>query len=174
MKTIFKLLALIITSQLSAQVLISPLEAMRESYGVNAKISKKNVLLTKDKFANVQKNARVKLDTKIYRIFTAKSDEGILGYGVLVNKKVRSKNAVVLYFINNGILNGIEIVAFNEPAEYIPTKKWSSQFQGRPTDKTLQLNRDIPSISGATLSARTVTDGSKVAFALYNELLKEK
>lgn len=173
MKSIFKLITLLFLTQLHAQVLISPVDAMQESYGVDAKISKKNILLTKSKFSNVQKSAKVKLNTKIYRIFTASKDENILGYGILINRKVRSKNAVVLYLIQNDTLLSIEIVAFNEPLEYLPTQKWNKQFEGIKTDKMLQLNRDIPSISGATLSARTVTDGSKVAFAIYHELLKD-
>ena len=168
------LLLLFFTLGLSAQVLISPIEAMHENYGEGAIVTKKNVLLSNDKFTNIQKNAKTKLNTKIYRIFTAKKDGNILGYGVLVNRKVRSKNAVILYFIQDSILQGIEIIAFNEPLEYVPTKKWNEQFIDIKTDTMLQLNRDIPSISGATMSARSVTDGSRVAFAFYNELLKDK
>jgi len=35
-------------------------------------------------------------------------------------------------------------------------------------------SRDIPTITGATLSARSVTDASRIAFAIYHELLKGK
>ena len=168
------LLLLSITLSLSAQVLISPIDAMQKNYDINATVTKKNVLLSNDKFTNIQKNAKVKLTTKIYRIFTATKDGEILGYGVLVNRKVRSKNAVILYLIQDSVLQGIEIIAFNEPLEYVPTKKWNAQFMNVKTDTMLQLNRDIPSISGATMSARSVTDGSRIAFALYNELLKDK
>ena len=166
------LILLCFTLTLQAQVLISPVEAMQENYGADASISKKNILLSTEKFKNIQKNAKTKLDTKIYRIFTAKKGEEILGYGILVNRKVRSKNAVILYFIQDSILQGIEIIAFNEPREYMPTEKWNAQFINIATSKNLQLNRDIPSISGATMSARSVTDSSKIAFAIYNELLK--
>lgn len=169
------LLFLLLTyAQLTAQVLISPIDAMLENYDLNATVSKKNILLTGTKFKNIQKNAKTKLTTKIYRIFTASKDGDILGYGILVNRKVRSKNAVVLYFIKDAILLDIEIIAFNEPLEYVPTKKWNSQFRNIKTDKMLQLNRDIPSVSGATMSARSVTDGSRIAFAIYNELLQGK
>jgi len=168
------LLLLTITVALSAQVLISPIEAMQENYDLNATVTKKNILLSNSKFKSIQKNAQTKLTTKIYRVFTAKKDGKTLGYGVLVNRKVRSKNAVILYFIQDSTLQGIEVIAFNEPLEYVPTKKWNAQFVNIKTDKMLQLNRDIPSISGATMSARSVTDGSRIAFAIYNELLKAK
>jgi len=172
MKILF--IMLLTFTWIQAQVLISPIDAMKENYGSDAKITKKNILLPNSKFKKIQKNASSKLDTKIYRIFKAQKAQKTVGYGVLINKKVRSKNAVVLYFISKNVLQGIEIIAFNEPLEYIPTKKWNEQFQNISTDAMLHLNRDIPSISGATLSARSVIDGSRVAFALYNELLKDK
>ena len=174
MKKHFLLLLFLSLATLQAQLLISPVDAMQENYGSAASITKKNVLLSNAKYTTIQKNAKTKLTTKIYRIFTAKSDDKILGYGILINRKVRSKNAVVLYFIHNAKLQDIEIIAFNEPIQYLPTKRWNEQFKNTQTDTLLQLNRDIPSISGATMSARSVVEGSRIAFAVYNELLKGK
>jgi len=175
MKNIFFFLTIfLLSSILSAKVLLSPIEAMKENYSQNATITKQNILLSKEKFQQIQSSAKVKLNTKIYRIYTAKQDEKILGYGILINKRVRSKNAVVLYLISKGKLHGIEIIAFNEPHEYIPSKAWTKQFKEIATDTMLHLSRDIPTITGATLSARSVVDGSRIAFAIYNTLLKGK
>ena len=174
MKYFYILFFLLLSSLLDAQVLISPIEAMKENYAQDATISKKNILLTKTKFQNIQKFAKVKLDTKIYRVYSASKNGKALGYGILINRKVRSKNAVILYIIAKNKLQDIEIIAFNEPKEYLPTKLWSKQFKNRDTDKMLHLSREIPSISGATLSARSVTDASRIAFAIYNQLLKDK
>lgn len=167
------LFTLIFALPLSAKVLISPIEAMQYSYGADATITKKNILLSKKQTKIIEQSARVKLESKIFRIFKAMKNDVLLGYGVLVNKKVRSKNAVVIYFIDNqSILKGIEIVAFNEPPEYIPSKKWNSQFENISTSKNLRVSKEIPTITGATLSARSITDASRIAFALYNEVLK--
>ncbi len=174
MKKTLILLLLITLQQLCGQVLISPIDAMKENYDRNATVTKKNILLSNTKFKKIQHNAKAKLDTKIYRIFTAKKDGNILGYGVLISRKVRSKNAVTLYFIKESVLEGIEIIAFNEAIEYITSKTWNKQLESIPTNKMLRLNRDIPSISGATMSARSVVEGSRIAFAVYNELLKGK
>jgi len=168
-------LLILLTLPLSAKVLISPIDAMKHSYGADSKITKKNILLKNEQAKKIQKNAKVKLKSKIFRTFTATKGSKTLGYGVLINRKVRSKNAVVLYFISkDSMLKGIEIIAFNEPHEYIPSKKWISQFENVPTDKNLRVGRDIPTITGATMSARSLTDGSRIAFAIYNELLKVK
>ncbi len=174
MKKLLLLLLIFTFNILQAQMLVSPINAMKEAYDLNATVTKKNILLSNTKFKNIQKNAKTKLDTKIYRIFTAKKDGNILGYGVLVSRKVRSKNGVVLYFIKDSKLQGIEVIAFNEALEYLTTDRWNSQFEDINTSKMLRLNRDIPSISGATMSARSVVEGSRIAFAIYNELLKGK
>ena len=174
MKKQLLFLLLFTLTALQAQMLVNPIEAMQEAYDANATVTKKNVLLTKSRATRVQKSAKIKLETKIYRIYTAKKDGKVLGYGILVSRKVRSKNAVVLYFIKESELQGIEIIAFNESMEYITTKQWNKQFEKIPTSKMLQLNRDIPSISGATLSARSVVEGSRIAFGVYNELLGKK
>jgi len=170
----FLLLLFLLSTSLTAKVLISPVDAMKEQYGEDVQISKKNIMLTKKKYSTIEHEAKVKLNTKIYRVFSAKKDNEVLGYGILINRKVRSKNAVILYFISKGKLLDIEIIAFNEPAEYIPSKTWKSQFHNIQTTTMLKLSREIPTITGATLSARSVTDASRIAFAIYNKLFKEK
>lgn len=173
-KFIFSLLFIFLVANLSAKVLLSPVDAMRENYGKSATVSKKTILLLNEDFKKVQAEAKTKLLTKLYRIYIAKKDEKILGYGILINKKVRSKNSVVMYIISNDTLKCIEIIAFNEPYEYIPNKTWQEQFKDIKTNKMLQLSHDIPVITGATLSAKSVTEGSRIAFAIYNKFLKEK
>jgi len=175
MKQLTILLILVLSIQINAKMLISPFDAMKANFGEKTKIVKKNILLKNEQAKNVQKSAKVKLKTKIFKIFKAVKAKEIVGYGIIVNRKVRSKNAVVLYMISkDGVLKGMEIIAFNEPMEYIPSKTWQKQFKEIPTTKKLRLNKDIPTITGATLSARSIVDGSRVAFAFYDEVLKGK
>lgn len=175
MKQLLLYLFIFLALPLSAKVLISPFDAMKGTYGKTAEVSKKNILLKNAQAEKISKDAKTKLETKIFRVFKALKNNEILGYGILINRKVRSKNAVVLYMISkDSILKGIEIIAFNEPAEYIPSKTWIKQFDNISTDERLILSRDIPTITGATLSARSLVDSSRIAFAFYNEMLKGK
>jgi len=175
MKQLTILLLILITTQLSAKMLISPVDAMQENFGAKTKIVKKNILLKNEQAKNIQKSAKVKLKSKIFKTFKAMNGKKTLGYGIIVNRKVRSKNSVVLYMISNdGLLKSMEIIAFNEPMEYIPSKTWQKQFKDIPTTKKLKLNKDIPTITGATLSAKSIVNGSRVAFAFYDEVLKGK
>lgn len=160
---------------LSAKMLISPVDAMQQNYGTKCKISEDTILLTDSQAKKIQEVSNVKLDGNTFKVFKAVQEGKTIGYGVLINRKIRSRNGVVLYLISSdSILKGIEVVAFNEPAEYIPSKKWMSQFENVNTKTPLNLSKDIPTITGATLSAKSFVEGSKIAFAFYNEILKGK
>jgi uncharacterized protein with FMN-binding domain len=74
----------------------------------------------------------------------------------------------------DGTLKSIEIVAFNEPMEYIPAKKWIEQFQNSTAQTIEDNSKKAPTITGATLSAKIIIDGSKSALAIYDEVLKGK
>ncbi|MFA7610487.1 MAG: FMN-binding protein [Sulfurimonas sp.] len=167
-------LLLILALPLSAKILISPIDAMKENFGNENKIEKKNILLTNAQVQNIEDSAKVKLLNKIVRVFKATKDGKTTGHGVLINRKIRTKNGVVLYLISaDSTLKGIEVVAFNEPMEYIPSDKWLSQFEDVKMQDKTKLS-SITNITGATLSAKIFIDGSKVAFAIYNEVLKGK
>ena len=175
MKSSFILLTLLLLCNLAnAKLLISPKEAMQENFPQSTQIIKKQISLSAKELKEIQNKAHVKLRKKSYTLFIARKDDKNIGYGILINKKVRSKNGVILYLIADDKLQGIEIIAFNEPQEYLPNKKWQEQFQNRQTDQMLHLTKEIPTITGATLSAKSIVESSRIAFALYNTKIKGK
>jgi len=136
-------------------------------------IEPKQIILTKKQFSQVQSIAKASVKTKVYRYYDIQSSAKRLGYAVLISRKVRSKKATVLYaFDNSGTLKFTEIMAFDEPPEYIPGNTWMSQLQNRDNSAILTVEKDIPTISGATLSARSITEGARVARAIYEIVLK--
>lgn len=168
-------LLLLLTLPLSAKMLISPIDVMKQSFGVDSQVSKKNILLKNDQADKIQKDAKAKIKSKIFKVFQAVKDGKTQGYGIIINNKVRSKNAAIIYIISkDSILKSIEIIAFNEPMEYIPSKTWIAQFEKISTEKRLRVGSEIPTITGATMSARSIVDGSRIAFAFYEEILKGK
>ncbi|QFR50008.1 FMN-binding protein [Sulfurimonas lithotrophica] len=168
------LLITILSIFIDAKVLTSIDEAMNATFGEDCKISKKTILLKNNEFKKVQKIAKTKIKSKIFQVYFAKKDSKTIGYGVLISKKIRSKNGVVLYMIDvNGTLKEIEIIAFNEPLDYLPSKKWKNEFINTPNSKLLEVGKNIPTITGATLSAKSITNSARVALALYDIKLKE-
>jgi len=150
--------------------------AVIESTFDNVKaIEAKSIILTGDQIKEVRKSAKAPLDTKVYRYYDIIGRSDMLGKGVLITRKVRAKKATVLYaFDKKGILRFSEIMRFDEPPEYIPSPTWMEQLQEQRPSAKLTVGKDIPTISGSTLSALSITEGARVARALYETILKSK
>lgn len=167
-------LLLLFTITLHAQLLISPYDAMKLHFSQEANIEKKTILLTKDEAKAISKLAHSKLKTKLYKTFRANKDGKFLGYGILVLHKVRSKDTAVLSIITpDGILKTIEIIAFNEPIEYLPSKSWITVLHNQKLTPNLTLGKDVPSITAATMSARAATMSARIALSIFEVKFKK-
>ncbi|NOQ30945.1 MAG: FMN-binding protein [Helicobacteraceae bacterium] len=165
MKTIALLFIMVLG--LYSKVLITPQNALKEVYGNGIKIEKKTFLLNSKKYELVKQLSKSKLNSKIYRVYNVYKADKLLAYGVLLSMKVRSKKAVILYMIDSDkSINTIEVVSFNEPPEYLPSKSHLSQYKSKTTLNKLRVKRDINTISGATMSARSVARGARIALAV--------
>ena len=173
-KIFFILLCGALLSQSSVAKTNTSVESViKSSFTGVSTIDPKRIILTKKQFSQVQSKAKAAVRTKIYRYYDIKSNTKRLGYAVLIVRKVRAKKATVLYaFDNSGTLRFTEIMAFGEPPEYIPSKTWMSQLQNQNKSTTLTVGKDIPTISGSTLSARSITEGARVARSIYEIILK--
>ena len=148
-------------------------EVIKSSFAGVSSIEPRQIILTKDQFSQVQSKAKAAVRTKVYRYYEIKSSTERLGYAVLIARKVRAKKATVLYaFDKSGRLKFTEIMAFGEPPEYLPNKTWMGQLQDQDESAALTVGKDIPTISGSTLSARSITEGARVARAIYEIVLK--
>ncbi len=160
---------IILSQEGAAKANVSVENVIKSSFSNVTLVDAKQLILTQKQYDYVTKSAKAAIDTKIYRYYTIQSNNNIIGYGVLITRKVRTKKATILYTFNqNGKLVFSEIMAFDEPPEYIPNKRWMNQFSNADSSAQLTLGRDIPAISGATLSSRTISDGARIARALYN------
>ena len=104
-----------------------------------------------------------------------KKEGKIIAYAILISRVVRTKDAAILYMISpDGVIENVEVIAFNEPPEFTPSKQYVSQFKGKTSQDTLRVGKDIPTVTGATMGARNVTDGARLALALFDMLFREK
>lgn len=167
------LILCIFALQTSANMLLTPQEILHAAFGDEAAISEKNIILKKEQKISIQKEAQTKLSSSIVRVYTVVKNEQKIAYGILLSNKIRSKNGVYLYTLNTkGVLISVEIVAFNEPLEYMPKKQWQEQFSNKNTSQHFNLSNNITPITGATLSARSITQSANLALAIYNQILK--
>ena len=177
MKYIFNLLLLgvFFTSGSLAKTNVSVKEVIETSFTNVSAVEPKSLILSSKQFKEVRSRAKAAIKTKVYRYYNIVSTGKSIGKAVLITRKVRSKKATVLYvFDKKGTLRFSEIMAFGEPPEFIPAKIWMTQLQKQKPTAKLTVGKDIPTISGSTLSASSITDGARVARAIYEIVLKSK
>jgi electron transport complex protein RnfG len=72
----------------------------------------------------------------------------------------------------DGVVQGVEILSYRESrGGEVVNPKWRALFRGKRLSDPFKLNKDIPNISGATLSCRNLTDGVKRLLALHKVAL---
>lgn len=68
----------------------------------------------------------------------------------------------------DGHVLGVEIMSYRESkGGQVRDERWRAKFRGKTLADPFKLEKDIPNISGATLSSRNITDGVKRLLAIH-------
>ncbi len=174
MRVVIAFLLLISFGFSQAGLLINPEQALKEQFP-NTEIKKKNILLSKKQVKQIQQLAKSKLRSSIVTVYIVNQKEKVLAYGIIHTHKVRTKKETVLFTLTPDCkIKDIEIIAFYEPPEYMPSDRWLKIFEGKSAKAQLRLKRDIPNITGATLSSKAITLASKQVVSICEVVLKGK
>ncbi len=125
--------------------------------------------LTDEQRDHIKKIAGVRQRTEVQQNWRAEQDGKLLGYFLV--DEVIGKHEFITYataISPDGKVIGIEILSYREThGGQIRKPEWRANFNGKTLDDQFKLNKDIPNISGATLSCRNVTDGVKRLLAIH-------
>lgn len=142
---------------LDAKVFSTRDEALARAFP-GLEIQKESVFLKDSDLDEIEKASGVRPGSKLFTYYAARGKGGIEGYAVIESHVVRTKpEAYMAVMSPGGELRYVEILAFYEPLEYIPSKRWLDQFRGKRLSESLWINRDIQAITGATLTAFGLT-----------------
>ena len=159
-----------------AKVYYTKEDALKLAFPDVQKIERKTVFLDKVQEKKVKELARTKVESRVYTFYVGEKDGAVIGYALFGSNVVRTKPEVYMAVINtDGSLRFIEILAFYEPEEYLPSKKWFKQFNNKTLNDDLWLRRGINAISGATMSANGIIKEARIALAVFKvTILGEK
>ena len=161
------LLYMIFSSSILLAGGISLEKIFQDTFSKESHAGQKIITLTKVQVRELQQVSQAKIDSAKVRFYVVSNDSKVEGYGVLVINRVRTKKAAILYLIDKDeSIKGIEIVQFLEPSEYKPNNTWKALFTGKNLQDDLKSGHGIPTISGATMTARSISDASRIALAI--------
>ncbi len=111
-------------------------------------------------------------DLKLTKI---KANNTFVGYYVLAkaNSKADFFDYMVVYSPDLKIMT-VQLLVYREDyGGEIGSKRWLRQFKGKSTTNEMKFGHDIQNISGATISARSITNGIQKVTIQIKQLKKE-
>lgn len=167
---------LLLTAQPAAgEVFLTREEALSRAFPEAIQIERKSVFLTDEQVSEIQKSARAKVGSKIVTYYAATEAQGGLGYAFIDTRTVRTMPITYMTVVDaDSSVRAVEILAFHEPQDYLPSSRWLSQFDGKTLDANLLVRHGIQGISGATLSAASLSDGVRTILATFEVAVPKK
>lgn len=157
------------------QVFLTKDEALRAYFPEPLIIERKTAFLTDKQVESIQARAKSKVESKVVMYYVARGKEGVAGYAFLETHVIRTMPATYMIVVNpDTTIRAMELLAFYEPEDYLPPKRWLDQFRSKSFRNDLWLKRGIHNIVGATLSAQALTDGARRILATFEEALPKE
>lgn len=125
-----------------------------------------------ERIAELARDDRVR--TRIYARYVARRGDVVVGRAYVDTHVVRTKRESLLVSLEaDGRVRRIDVTAFLEPPEYVPSERWRQQYYERPLGDDIAVNRAIRPIAGGTLTTLAVNAAVRRILAL-DQLLQEQ
>ncbi len=158
-----------------ARVFLTQDEALRLAFG-DATVTREAKFLANAQLARARELAGegVEVESALVTRYTATKDGKLLGTAYFDTHTVRTLPETILVVVGpDARVARVEILSFGEPQDYLPKTRWLDQFPGRRLDHDLAVKRGIQGITGATLSARALTQATRRVLAIHQVLAEE-
>lgn len=128
-------------------------------------------ILTKQEQEQIEKLAGEKLESRIVHPYVARKQGVLVGTAYFDTHRVRTLRETLMVVVDpEGRVRRVEVLAFGEPLEYLPSARWFAQFLSLALDDELRIKRKIKGLTGATLSATAATAAIRRVLATHERL----
>lgn len=157
-------------SRLDAQETITQDEALRLAFPGATSIERRTAFLDERQLASARALAGTGVEVRqgVVSYYVGMRSGQPLGVAYFDAHRVRTMPEVLMIVVNPaGTVERIEVLQFREPPEYRAPSGWLAQFRTRGLTRELALRGGIANITGATLTARAVTEAARRTLALH-------
>ena len=132
-----------------------------------ATIDADRIFLTDGQVERVAALSHTEVRSKIYARYVAERGGVVVGRAYVDTHIVRTKRESLLVSLEaDGRVRRIDVTAFLEPPEYVPSEPWRRQYYDQPLSDDLAVQRAIRPIAGATLTTGAVNAAVRRVLAL--------
>ena len=155
-------------SALAVPVYSSREQALARAFPPPANVERKTFFLTEAERERASRDARSKVESRLVIAYLARDPKGPVGTGYFETHIVRTMPQTLLVTVRpDGTLQGVEVIAFGEPEDYLPRRNWLKAFVGRRLDDELVVGRSLAHVTGATLTTRTIAEAVRRVLAVH-------
>lgn len=132
------------------------------------KVERKTLFLTKEQAAAVETLSRAKVASRVISYYVSRSTAGVSGVAFFDRQIVRDMPVTFMVAVKpSGEIDRVEVLSFDEPEDYLPPLRWLQLYRSRRLNDGLLIGRDIPHITGASLTSQAMNDGVRRALATF-------
>ena len=149
-------------------------EALRVVMPKAQTVRAEQVQLTSDQRQRVRNKVDQPIDDDTFIFHVGKRNNQIDGYAYITDKKGRHRPITFVVGLKPDCsVQDVAIMIYREPRGYeVKAKRFLRQYHNKTIDDPIEVNRDIKNISGATISAHSVSAGVREAVAICEEVFK--
>jgi len=175
----FNKLNITILLYFSLGILIYPQSIKKKTYdiihselGNDVKIISSKFIIPSNIKSRVEKKVRQRFYSDVVYIFKISKTDSASSIGILDNVYGKSMPITFLVLFNKeGNISSTNVIKYREPyGGGVKIKSWNNQFKGKNSKSNYKIGEGIDSISGATISVRSLTKGIRKLTLLYREI----
>jgi len=151
----------------SARVYLSVQQALEAAFPAPAKVERRTLYLDEAQARRAAEAAGTSVEARLVPYYVGTAAGRALGYAYFDTHLVRTLPETILILVGpDATIERIDILSFDEPEDYLPSRRWLAQFAGRGA-ADLGERQGIRALTGATLSSRAVTQAARRILALH-------
>jgi transcriptional regulator of nitric oxide reductase len=151
-----------------AEVFHSRESALALAFGEDAEVQSQELFLDQAEQGRAAELAGSEIPSRLVRVYEGRRDEELLGYVYFETHRVRSLPETLMVVVDTqGRVQGVHLLAFHEPAAYLPHPGFLDQFGAQQLDGELSLRSGIQGMAGSTFTAQAVTAAVRRILAIH-------
>jgi thiamine biosynthesis lipoprotein len=129
-------------------------------------------LLTTDEKRDLEKTLHRPLEEKGFLVYLGLHGEDLDGFAVITNEIGKTEPITFIVGVNrDGTVRRVAVMVYREShGGEVETRRFLSQFERKSLADPIELHRDVINVSGATLSATAMCNGTRKVLAAVQQL----
>lgn len=154
-----------------ARVLMTQEQALASAFPAGARVVREKFFLSDAQLDAARKESGGDFRDQLIVRYAGYSGDRLLGYAYFDAHRVRTLPETVMVVVApDGSIDRVDILSFDEPADYFPKRRWIDQLLHRKLDNDLSLTGAVRPISGASLTGRAIVAATRKVLALHRVL----